>query len=124
MIERRRASANRDDASLGQEDVDVGIDDLVGSKLGNLGHDEYVVGIEIQLGRLGVAHRILDRQLVQPEAVLEQRDLAVVGIDDVDPHKAMVERWTGRSDEHKSELQSLMRISYAVFCLKKTTQVN
>src|SRR3546814_8998354 len=26
---------------------------------------------------------------------------------------------TGRSDEHTSELQSLMRISYAVFCLKK-----
>src|SRR3546814_4480621 len=26
---------------------------------------------------------------------------------------------TGRSEEHKSELQSLMRISYAVFCLKK-----
>src|SRR3546814_5820357 len=25
----------------------------------------------------------------------------------------------GRSDEHTSELQSLMRISYAVFCLKK-----
>src|SRR3546814_4617071 len=28
----------------------------------------------------------------------------------------------GRSEEHTSELQSLMRISYAVFCLKKTTQ--
>src|SRR3546814_2842312 len=28
-------------------------------------------------------------------------------------------RWTGRSEEHTSELQSLMRISYAVFCLKK-----
>src|SRR3546814_979802 len=29
--------------------------------------------------------------------------------------------WTGRarSEEHTSELQSLMRISYAVFCLKK-----
>src|SRR3546814_6973443 len=27
---------------------------------------------------------------------------------------------TGRSEEHTSELQSLMRISYAVFCLKKT----
>src|SRR3546814_1683499 len=26
-----------------------------------------------------------------------------------------------RSEEHKSELQSLMRISYAVFCLKKKT---
>src|SRR3546814_1720685 len=27
----------------------------------------------------------------------------------------------GRSDEHTSELQSLMRMSYAVFCLKKKT---
>src|SRR3546814_1336618 len=27
-----------------------------------------------------------------------------------------------RSEEHTSELQSLMRISYAVFCLKKKTQ--
>src|SRR3546814_4262783 len=33
---------------------------------------------------------------------------------------------TRRSEEHTSELQSLMRISYAVFCLKKTqnTTVN
>src|SRR3546814_17510986 len=30
-------------------------------------------------------------------------------------HLALV----GRSEEHTSELQSLMRISYAVFCLKK-----
>src|SRR3546814_5559422 len=29
-----------------------------------------------------------------------------------------------RSEEHTSELQSLMRISYAVFCLKKTTTRN
>src|SRR3546814_5625697 len=28
---------------------------------------------------------------------------------------------TPRSEEHTSELQSLMRISYAVFCLKKKT---
>src|SRR3546814_5832522 len=28
----------------------------------------------------------------------------------------------GRSEEHTSELQSLMRISYAVFCLKKKTR--
>src|SRR3546814_4022397 len=28
----------------------------------------------------------------------------------------------GRSEEHTSELQSLMRISYAVFCLTKTTK--
>src|SRR3546814_4703113 len=28
-----------------------------------------------------------------------------------------------RSEEHTSELQSLMRISYAVFCLKKKTNI-
>src|SRR3546814_6080673 len=33
-----------------------------------------------------------------------------------DPDRA---RERGRSEEHTSELQSLMRISYAVFCLKK-----
>src|SRR3546814_1018148 len=29
-----------------------------------------------------------------------------------------------RSEEHTSELQSLMRISYAVFCFKKKTYIN
>src|SRR3546814_1321754 len=29
----------------------------------------------------------------------------------------------GRSEEHTSELQSLMRISYAVFCLKKKIKI-
>src|SRR3546814_3467437 len=29
---------------------------------------------------------------------------------------------SGRSEEHTSELQSLMRISYAVFCLKKKNE--
>src|SRR3546814_5866734 len=33
-------------------------------------------------------------------------------------------RYCGRSEEHTSELQSLMRISYAVFCLKKKTYIN
>src|SRR3546814_5417375 len=32
------------------------------------------------------------------------------------------EQFLGRSEEHTSELQSLMRISYAVFCLKKKTR--
>src|SRR3546814_7343189 len=31
----------------------------------------------------------------------------------------LVPAWAKRSEEHTSELQSLMRISYAVFCLKK-----
>src|SRR3546814_17021606 len=32
--------------------------------------------------------------------------------------------WGPRSEEHTSELQSLMRISYAVFCLKKKKTIN
>src|SRR3546814_9455430 len=35
-----------------------------------------------------------------------------------DKTKANLAKWA-RSDEHTSEIQSLMRISYAVFCLKK-----
>src|SRR3546814_8726678 len=37
---------------------------------------------------------------------------------DLAPRRALFER----SEEHTSELQSLMRISYAVFCLKKKTK--
>src|SRR3546814_9748729 len=36
----------------------------------------------------------------------------------------LAERCAGRSEEHTSELQSLMRISYAVFCLKKKKNKN
>src|SRR3546814_2562836 len=46
------------------------------------------------------------------QARAELRDLAASGR----PATMAVER----SEEHTSELQSLMRISYAVFCLKKT----
>src|SRR3546814_10010988 len=35
--------------------------------------------------------------------------------------RIMEEVYGRRSEEHTSELQSLMRISYAVFCLKKKT---
>src|SRR3546814_6077845 len=38
------------------------------------------------------------------------------------PRRAGGDRGGARSEEHTSELQSLMRISYAVFCLKKNTQ--
>src|SRR3546814_5766353 len=36
--------------------------------------------------------------------------------------RAALDRMAPRSEEHTSELQSLMRISYAVFCLKKKKQ--
>src|SRR3546814_3608026 len=35
----------------------------------------------------------------------------------------LVNSWGYRSEEHTSELQSLMRISYAVFCLKKKKKI-
>src|SRR3546814_8476570 len=38
--------------------------------------------------------------------------------------RACAGTWAGRSEEHTSELQSLMRISYAVFCLKKKRTYN
>src|SRR3546814_8884699 len=37
--------------------------------------------------------------------------------------QAAGDRGEARSEEHTSELQSLMRISYAVFCLKKKTTI-
>src|SRR3546814_3085105 len=39
------------------------------------------------------------------------------------PYARTISR-SGRSEEHTSELQSLMRISYAVFCLKKKNEHN
>src|SRR3546814_4453751 len=45
------------------------------------------------------------------------RELHLFGVDHDDIVTAIDMR--GRSEEHTSELQSLMRISYAVFCLKK-----
>src|SRR3546814_6172378 len=49
-------------------------------------------------------------ELVFHQAIVDRRAADERGGDDVD-----------RSEEHTSELQSLMRISYAVFCLKKKT---
>src|SRR3546814_1838349 len=59
---------------------------------------------------------------------LHGRALAALGHHDqaIDLYRKMTtlypelpEPWNNRSEEHTSELQSLMRISYAVFCLKK-----
>src|SRR3546814_5507561 len=43
----------------------------------------------------------------------------LVGVDEVTVEDAGQPAPNGRSEEHTSEIQSLMRISYAVFCLKK-----
>src|SRR3546814_6299443 len=46
-------------------------------------------------------------------------DHRVVGADQVGEPGSVQLVGAGRSEEHTSELQSLMRISYAVFCLKQ-----
>src|SRR3546814_1114041 len=49
---------------------------------------------------------------------------AVVGQHRIEHRRLAVVVLRVRSEEHTSELQSLMRISYAVFCLKKKKQTN
>src|SRR3546814_8381223 len=46
------------------------------------------------------------------------------GIESLGQRIAFLERGGGRSEEHTSELQSLLRISYAVLCLKKKSHNN
>src|SRR3546814_2956933 len=82
----------------------------------------FAIDVMMDLGRadldcLGVHQEVFssERALVEAGGVeevvkfLEARDLVYTGV--LEPPK--------RSEEHTSELQSLMRISYAVFCLKK-----
>src|SRR3546814_4301583 len=61
------------------------------------------------------------------ENVGERADLlprGLCGCPNAEQRAIRIRRRTGqeRSEEHTSELQSLMRISYAVFCLKKKNQ--
>src|SRR3546814_3031384 len=62
-------------------------------------------------------------QLASTRTTLENPDNFVILPEDFskEPLGPMV-RQGDRSEEHTSELQSLMRISYAVFCLKKKKQ--
>src|SRR3546814_11296445 len=61
-----------------------------------------------------VQDQIVEMALEQSE--LSPRELAVRFTDE--------RQYFVRSEEHTSELQSLMRISYAVFCLKKKKKEN
>src|SRR3546814_9759844 len=65
--------------------------------------------IEIDIPERRMHLKISDAELAQRRAVMEARG---------DQAWKPVNRQR-RSEEHTSELQSLMRISYAVFCLKK-----
>src|SRR3546814_4926198 len=77
-----------------------------------------VAGIaDLGRGSQGIAYTfgralVVGRETHSHMAVVEDRIVRPVSLFD------LVET---RSEEHTSELQSLMRISYAVFCLKKKT---
>src|SRR3546814_11328251 len=58
--------------------------------------------------RIVIHHAVDPLDLVDDPRRAARQETGVEGID-----------VGGRSEEHTSELQSLMRISYAVFCLKK-----
>src|SRR3546814_6323328 len=70
-------------------------------------------------------HRVRDDLGVDPRLPHTTGDQLGVLRPEVDHQDQIVLHGVGRghrSEEHTSELQSLMRISYAVFCLKKKTQ--
>src|SRR3546814_2555950 len=95
--------------------------------------DQFIIGLDGVLQphapRPQLLHRLVDivggqRQMLDALAMIladELLDLALVVLAFV---QGDADRPVGRSEEHTSELQSLMRISYAVFCLKKKTQTN
>src|SRR3546814_9138796 len=88
-----------------------------------------VVEVDVAAPQAGVgADRVIDLE-AGFDARLEGR-LDVVGAERLADAAEIIFRHHGgrsrqaetvRSEEHTSELQSLMRISYAVFCLKKKT---
>src|SRR3546814_6293709 len=83
--------------------------------LRDMGMQKYSISVEITEGMLvDATPRVI-------ETLLQYRDAGIqVAIDDFGTGYSSMAYL--RSEEHTSELQSLMRISYAVFCLKKKTK--
>src|SRR3546814_1927109 len=84
-------------------------------KLGN-GRWRIADGIEDTLRRMGERGDII--RTMQRELTARRVERAAADRVIFDPANGAA---APRSEEHTSELQSLMRISYAVFCLKKKT---
>src|SRR3546814_7016849 len=80
-------------------------------------------GVFVRLSGFDVRHHAALAVVVAAD--LAARELAQCGFGAIrrDRH-ARIDATTVRSEEHTSELQSLMRNSYAVFCLKKKTNTN
>src|SRR3546814_5656081 len=72
-------------------------------------------GLDAEVEDLADLRNALAVHDVEFDLLERRRDLV---LDHLDPRRVADD--LVRSEEHTSELQSLMRISYAVFCLKKT----
>src|SRR3546814_1232381 len=78
---------------------------------------DYTVEISVQIDRIVQIERREQRENIGLDARDQQLEAA-------DPdHQRHAGDADARSEEHTSELQSLMRISYAVFCLKKKNKL-
>src|SRR3546814_9807481 len=65
----------------------------------------------------------LEGTLLKPNMAISGQDCSEqAGVQEVAERTLRCLKRTVRSEEHTSELQSLMRISYAVFCLKKKNE--
>src|SRR3546814_2061560 len=69
--------------------------------------------------RAGFAHRLVEALAADRHLRVSHRLEESAGLPEVRGQPGQLHRQRRRSEEHTSELQSLMRISYAVFCLKK-----
>src|SRR3546814_10734564 len=74
-----------------------------------------------------IARNLLNEQWRRARSHREQYNVPVDSVELPDPAPppdlAIQQAQQQRSEEHTSELQSLMRISYAVFCLKQTQKL-
>src|SRR3546814_6462055 len=85
-----------------------------------VGDELFLVGearrLVVDVEGIGVLHQ----ELAAPhDAEARAHLVAELPLDVVEPLRQVAVALGARSEEHTSELQSLMRISYAVFCLKK-----
>src|SRR3546814_15654871 len=89
--------------------------EALGARLAELDATDHLVdrrhAPHVALGEVGLAKRMPQRD--------DLRRRAFGGLDTAAGNLDRADRSQRRSEEHTSELQSLMRTSYAVFCLKK-----